>query len=139
MRHEAARLSIAAATTKLYFSLRALDRQREILQQTIRTQTALLALVRRQHEVGAVDALVVQNVTEQRDAAQAALPDVEDQRGKAESALAVMLGRAPQQIIGQAMERGKNIDELTIPIPTPPEIPPPCLNAGPTSPCMNRR
>ncbi|WP_265001239.1 TolC family protein, partial [Komagataeibacter saccharivorans] len=78
--HAAARLSIAAATVKLYFSLRALDRQREILQQTIETQTALLALVQRQHEVGAVDALVVQNVTEQRDAAQAALPDVEDQR-----------------------------------------------------------
>ncbi|MBV1824599.1 efflux transporter outer membrane subunit [Komagataeibacter oboediens] len=129
--HEAARLSIAAATTKLYFSLRALDRQREILQRTIETQTALLALVQRQHEVGAVDALVVQNVTEQRDAAQAALPDVEDQRGKAESALAVMLGRSPEQIIGQAMERGKNIDELTIPIPTPPEIPSTLLERRP--------
>ncbi|PYD48523.1 efflux transporter outer membrane subunit [Novacetimonas pomaceti] len=129
--HAAARLSIAAATAKLYFSLRALDSERDILQRTIQTQTELLALVQRQHEVGAVDALAVQNVTEQLDAAQAALPDVEDQRGKAESALAVMLGRAPQQIIEQAMERGKNIDELTIPIPTPPEIPSTLLERRP--------
>lgn len=129
--HEAARLSIAAATAKLYFSLRALDSERDIVRQTIQTQTDLLALVQRQHEVGAVDALTVQNVTEQLDAAQAALPDIEDQRGKAESALAVMLGRSPAQIIGQAMERGRDINELTVPIPTPPEIPSTLLERRP--------
>ncbi|GAB6966792.1 efflux transporter outer membrane subunit [Komagataeibacter kakiaceti JCM 25156] len=129
--HAAARLSIAAATAKLYFSLRALDSERDIVQRTIQTQTELLALVQRQHEVGAVDALAVQNVTEQLDAAQAALPDIEDQRGKAESALAVMLGRSPRQIIGQAMERGRDINELVVPIPTPPDIPSTLLERRP--------
>ncbi|GBQ24997.1 outer membrane protein [Acetobacter estunensis NRIC 0472] len=119
----AARIMVESATTRLYFSIRALDAEVAILQDEVNTQTQLLALVQKQYEVRAVDALTLNTVNQQLDTAQAALPAAQDQRGKAESALAVLIGRSPQDIIGQDLPRGRDILAITVPSPTPPQLP----------------
>ncbi|MFP2872789.1 efflux transporter outer membrane subunit [Acetobacter tropicalis] len=128
---DAARLSVAAAVAKLYFSLRALDRNVAILKDSVRTQDEILALVQHQYDVGAVDALLVQDATERRDAIHAALPDMEDQRNNAESALAVLVGRSPQDIVQAEMPRGRDLQELSVPEPTPSVLPSELLERRP--------
>lgn len=127
----AARLSVAAGVAQLYFTLRALDADVALLQQTVQTQDALLALVQRQYDVGAVDALTLQQVTEQRDAVHATLPDMEDRRDKTESALAVLVGQSPQDIVQNAVQRGQAIQALVVPDPTPSVLPSALLERRP--------
>lgn len=128
---DAARLSVAAAVAKLYFSLRALDRNVVILKESVQTQDALLALVQHQYDVGAVDAVLLQDATERRDTVHAALPDMEDQRNNAESALAVLVGRSPQEIVQADVPRGRDLQELTVPEPTPSVLPSELLERRP--------
>lgn len=128
---EAARLSVAAGVAKLYFSLRALDRNVAILKDSIRTQDEILALVQHQYDVGAVDALLLQDATERRDTVHAALPDMEDQRNNAESALSVLVGRSPQDLIQTGIARGQEIDNLKVPDPTPSVLPSELLECRP--------
>ncbi|NHN84228.1 efflux transporter outer membrane subunit [Acetobacter musti] len=120
---DAARLSVSAGTAKLYFSLRALDAEVAILEDAVRTQDELLALVQRQYDVGAVDALLFQAATERRDTAHAALPDARDQRDRAESALAVLAGHSPKDIAQNDISRGRDLYDLTIPEPAPSVMP----------------
>lgn len=128
---EAARLSVAAAVAKLYFSLRALDRNVAILKESVQTQDDILRLVQHQYDVGAVDALLLQDATERRDAVHAALPDMEDQRNNAESALAVLVGRSPQDIVQAGISRGRELQEISIPAPTPSVLPSELLERRP--------
>lgn len=128
---DAARLSVAAGVAKLYFSLRALDRNVAILKDSIRTQDEILALVQHQYDVGAVDALLLQDATERRDTVHAALPDMEDQRNNAESALSVLVGRSPQELIQTGIARGQEIDNLKVPDPTPSVLPSELLERRP--------
>lgn len=128
---DAARLSVAAGVAKLYFSLRALDDNVAILKDSVRTQDEILALVQHQYDVGAVDALLLQDATERRDAIHAALPDMEDQRNNAESALAVLVGRSPRDIVQTGVTRGKSLEDLTIPEPTPSVLPSELLERRP--------
>ncbi|EHH69632.1 outer membrane protein oprM [Gluconobacter morbifer G707] len=127
----AADLSIAAAGVKLYFSLRALDDDVVILKDSIQTQDELLAIVQHQYRVGAVDALTLQDVTERRDSVHAALPDLEDQRNRAESALAVLIGRSPRSIVQNTIPRGRDIRDITVPDPTPAVLPSELLERRP--------
>ncbi|MFT8491033.1 MAG: efflux transporter outer membrane subunit [Gluconobacter oxydans] len=116
---DAARLSVVAGVAKLYFSLRALDEDVALLKQTAQTQDDLLALVQRQYDVGATDALTLESVRERRDTVHELLPDMEDQRDRAESALAVLIGQSPQGIIQNELPRGRNIGDMTVPEATP--------------------
>ncbi|MCP1242939.1 efflux transporter outer membrane subunit [Acetobacter lambici] len=127
----AARLSVAAGVAQLYFSLRALEDNVALLEQSVQTQDALLALVQRQYDVGAVDAITLQQVTEQRDAVHATLPDIQDQRDRAQSALAVLVGQSPREIVQTALPHGPDIQDLNIPAPTSPLLPSSLLERRP--------
>lgn len=127
----AARLSVAAGVAQLYFSLQALQDNVAVLEQSVQTQDALLALVQRQYAVGAVDALTLQQVTEQRDTAHATLPDMLDQRDRAQSALAVLIGQSARDIVQTTTPRGPDIQGLNIPTPTPAALPSSLLERRP--------
>lgn len=127
----AARLSVAAGVAQLYFSLRALDDNVALLEQSVQTQDALLALVQRQYAVGAVDAITLQQVTEQRDAVHATLPDMQDQRDRAQSALVLLIGQSPRDLVQGTIERGPDIQSLSIPAPTPSVMPSALLERRP--------
>ncbi len=128
---DAARLSIVAGVAKLYFSLRALDQNVALLKQTVQTQDDLLALVQRQYDVGATDALTLENVRERRDTVHELLPDVEDQRDRAESALALLIGQSPQDIIQNEVPRGRPLGEMTLPEAAPSLLPSELLERRP--------
>lgn len=128
---DAARLSIVAGVAKLYFSLRALDQNVALLKQTVQTQDDLLALVQRQYDVGATDALTLENVRERRDTVHELLPDVEDQRDRAESALALLIGQSPQDIIQNEVPRGRPLGEMTVPEAAPSLLPSELLERRP--------
>lgn len=128
---DAARLSVAASVAKLYFSLRALDRNVAILKDNVRTQDEILALVQHQYAVGVVDALLLQDATERRDAAHAVLPEMEDQRNNAESALSVLVGRSPQDIVQADIGRGRELDALNVPNAVPSLLPSELLERRP--------
>ncbi|WP_228124443.1 efflux transporter outer membrane subunit [Gluconobacter vitians] len=128
---DAARLSVVAGVAKLYFSLRALDENVALLKETIQTQDDLLALVQRQYDVGATDALTLEGVRERRDAVHELLPDMEDQRDRAESALAVLIGQSPQDIVQSEVPRGRDIGEMNVPEPAPSLLPSELLERRP--------
>ena len=128
---DATRLSIAAATVQLYFNLLALDADVGIMKNWVQTQEKTHVLVKKQYEVKAASALNLHQSEAGFAAVKAELPVLEDQRDKAESALATLLGRSPRQIIKEKLERGQGLDALPPPPRAPNDLPSDLLEKRP--------
>ncbi len=90
-----ARLALAAETAADYFTLRALDNQRNLLADTIATYQRSLALVQNRRRGGVVTDLDVAQAATQLHSAEARLPVIELAREQLQNALALLCGQPP--------------------------------------------
>jgi multidrug efflux system outer membrane protein len=128
---DAARLSIASATAQLYFSILALDADIRITQDTIRSREESYGLIKKQYEHEAANELVLRQSEAEMEGTHAQLPKLLEQKDKAESALSVLLGRSPKDIIEGRIERGNDINALPVPPATPNNLPSSLLERRP--------
>jgi len=112
---DAARLSVASTTAQLYFTILALDADIKITQETIRSREESYRLIKKQFEHQAANELVLRQSEAEMEGTHAQLPKLLEQKEKAESALAVLLGRSPKDIMEASIPRGTAIDALPIP------------------------
>ena len=117
--HEALRLSIAAQTAQTYFALLAADMQLDTARRTLRSRRDAFAIYTSRYEQGDITELDWQRASAAVETARAQLHQSAIAVDNAESALAVLLGRSPREIIERAMDRGKSIRHL----PAPPMLP----------------
>jgi multidrug efflux system outer membrane protein len=120
---DAVRLALVAEVSRGYFNLRALDAQVAITRRTVSTRLDSLALQRERFEAGVASELELRQVEAEAAAAQALLPVLETQLARQETALAVLLGRSPREIVGSTPERGAAIEALTVPPAVPAGLP----------------
>ncbi len=120
---EAVRLALITDVGRGYFNLRALDAQVAVTRRTISTRLASTALQRMRFEAGVASEFDLRQVEAQAAQAQARLPTLENTLAQQETALSLLLGRSPRDIVGQPVDRGSAIDALTVPPAVPAGLP----------------
>jgi len=128
---DAVRLALIAEVSRGYFNLRSLDAQVAITRQTVATRLEGLSLQRKRFEAGAASELELHQVEADAAAAQALLPILENQLAQQETALSVLLGRSPREIVGISPDRGAAIEALTVPPVVPAGLPSDLLQRRP--------
>ncbi|KML46655.1 multidrug transporter [Burkholderia cepacia] len=103
-------LSLAASVAQGYLTLRGLDAQLAITQQTLDARAHALEIFRLRYAHGVISEMELSQAKDDYYATQAAIPPLRASITKTENALSVLLGRAPGLI-----SRGRPIDALTPP------------------------
>jgi len=93
-----ARLAIQVAVAESYINLRALDRQKIIVTETMEAYDRSADLTRNQYEAGIVSRADVIQAETQRQSLRTELYDLQARRAVEENALAALLGTAPVQL-----------------------------------------
>jgi outer membrane protein, multidrug efflux system len=128
---DAVRLTLVTDVARSYFSLRALDAQVEVTRRTISSRLASTALTRKRFEAGVAAEFELKQSEAEAAQAQALLPTIESQLAQQESALAVLIGRSPRDIVTKPVDRGAAIEALTAPPPVPSGLPSDVLERRP--------
>jgi len=110
-------LSLVSSVATSYVTLRQLDRQLEVSNETLESRAESLRLFEVKLKGGVVSELEVAQVRTEYEQAAAAIPPLERRIALTENALSVLLGRNPG-----AVRRGKDIDQLIQP-PVPEGVP----------------
>lgn len=118
-------LSVVTAVAASYIGLRALDRQLEISQQTLKNNADTLRIFELRHKGGVVSKLELAQAQSQYQQAAAAIPQIEQQIAAQENLIAVLQGKQPY-----AIPRGRPIAELALP-PIPAGLPSALLERRP--------
>ncbi len=90
--------TLVADVAQSYFQLLALDRAREVLEATLRNRQEQLDVYSARLKGGIGNQVEVSTGQAQLEGARAALADVRQQLGQSENALALLIGRAPEEI-----------------------------------------
>ena len=120
---EAVRLALITDVARGYFNLRALDAQVAVTERAIATRLASTALQRMRFEAGVASEYDLRQVEAQAAQAQARLPSLQNTQASQETALAVLLGRSPRDIVERPVDRGRAIEALSVPPAVPAGLP----------------
>lgn len=104
---DAVRLSLTAQVAQQYFALIAADAQETVARRTLKTRGESLEMIRKRLEVGAISEYDLRQVDAEEAVARVQLAATTQNRDRAESALAVLLGRSPRAVMEDAIERGQ--------------------------------
>ncbi len=115
--------TLYANVAQNYFALRALDAQQVLAEQTLATRMENLRLQKRRLEGGVVGELDVRQAESEAASVQATLQLTRQSRANAESALAVLLGRKPGDVLRPVVARGNAVGALVATVAIPAELP----------------
>ena len=104
------RLAVISETASAYFDLLALDRQREVTDDTYTTRLEAVRLQGLRFDAGTISELDLAQAQAELAAAEATVPAIERAQRRTENRLAVLLGR-----IGGTIERGAELDAVVAP------------------------
>jgi len=128
---DAVRLGITSAVAQLYFNILSLDADTAHLRQLIKLQEETFGLTNELYSVSAVDARALHQAEAKLADVKGKLPELLDQKSRAESAMATLLGRSPTQIVNVDIARNKKIEDLVLPSIVPPDVPSEILERRP--------
>jgi outer membrane protein, multidrug efflux system len=112
--------ALVAGVASAYFTLQALDEQREITNRTIATRQKFVDLTSAQHDRGTVSELDVATAQGQLAIAKANLPELQRQIGLTEDQLSVLLGHNPDQVLRTPLETSELVAaDAATPAPVP--------------------
>ncbi len=116
---QALRLSIASQTAHAYFSLLALDAQLEVSRRTLASREEALNIYKDRYEQGLINELDYLRSSIEVDTVRTNLYTLEYQIDNAETALQILMGQSPREIIEAEIERSAKLIDL----PTLPQLP----------------
>lgn len=118
------RLTLTAQVAQQYFALIAADAQVATAQRTLESREETLKLFRKRLEVGAISEYDLRQTEAEAAVARSQLAALTQSRERAESALALLLGRSPRQVMGGSIARGTPapLTEMTIPAGLPSDL-----------------
>ncbi len=123
--------TLYANVAQSYFALRALDTQASLAERTLATRQDNLRLQKRRFDSGVVGELDLRQAEAEAASVQATLQQVRQSRRSAESALAVLLGRQPADIVRPVLARGLDLSALYAAQTVPANLPSDLLTARP--------
>jgi len=104
--------TLYANVAQSYFALRALDTQATLAERTLATRQENLRLQKRRFDAGVVGELDLRQAESEAASVLATLQQVRQSRSSAESALAVLVGRQPADIVRPVLARGADLSAL---------------------------
>ena len=118
--------SLYANVAQSYFALRAIDAQQVLAEQTLVTRQENLRLQTRRFSAGVIGEIDLRQAESEALSLQASLQQTRQNRSNAESALVLLLGRKPADILHPVLARGTDIGTLyaqqTIPANLPSDV-----------------
>lgn len=116
--HQAVKTELVSNIASLYYQLLALDEQRQITLQTIKTRETSLETTRALKEAGNVTEVGVQQTQAQLFRAQGVLVDIENNIRLLENALSILLGDAPRNLERGDLDDQQIVTELNVGVPS---------------------
>jgi multidrug efflux system outer membrane protein len=117
------RLALAAQVTKSYFALRSLDEQVDLTRKTVQLREEALALQRKRLQGGVISEFELRQLEAETAVVRAQLPPLEREREREEAALALLLGRNPQQVFETKIVLRQAFEERPGPAVVPSGLP----------------
>lgn len=128
---DAVRLAVASDIATGYFNLLAFDAQVDITLQTIESRKNSVAYQKSQFDVGVIDSLTFRQAEAELAVAEAALPVLQQARTEQMNALAILLGRSPEDMLNKPLTRAGSIAALPVPPAMPSDAPSTLLERRP--------
>lgn len=125
------RQTLWANVAQAYFSLRALDAQAELAQQTLTTRESNLRLQGQRFKAGSIGELDLRQAEAEAAGVQANLLQLQLAQANTESALSLLLGRSPAAIAKPTVARGATVAALAGQAAVPSALPSDVLNQRP--------
>jgi len=117
------RLSLTAQVAQQYFALVSLDAQKAAIRRVLEGRQERLALNRKQLEVGVISEYDLHQVVADEAAAQSQLALIVQARDKQETALTLLLGRSPRDVMGSNLHHGSpSLPAASVPDGLPAEL-----------------
>ncbi|MES1939538.1 NodT family RND efflux system outer membrane lipoprotein [Salinisphaera sp. T5B8] len=117
------RLGVVSDVVTNYMSLRAVERQIRVTKETIATRERGLELDQQRYKYGAIDKLTLLQTRSLLETARSQLPPLEQQASELRSALAILTGRSPAEILAGAEIDDGSFEDLHLPDDLPVVIP----------------
>jgi len=128
---DAVRLWLTADVARLYFNLRTLEVQTRIAREQLASYDRTLELYRKRHAAGYTQELDLRRIEADRLATEALVYQRENAQSQAGTALALLLGRSPREVVLGFSEEGKSLEELDVSLRLPENIPSDLLGRRP--------
>jgi multidrug efflux system outer membrane protein len=116
-------LTVTAEVAKTYFQLRALDAKRAIAQKTLKTRQETCAVFRSRFINGYCTELDYLRVQAEMSSVRATVLNLESAQAKVETALSILIGTSPKDMISRRTAKDQAIEKLRIPSRVPSGIP----------------
>lgn len=111
---ETIRLSITAAVSESYFSLLMLEKNLKDINTLQRSKEESFKLRKKQYEVGAIEELLFTRIEADLHGTQAQLEQFTRSRDAAATALAVLVGKSPKEIVENVIDSSAELPDITI-------------------------
>jgi len=128
---EAVRLNLVTDVVTTYFNLRSAEQQLAITRETLGTREETLALERIRHERGASDPLSIRQARAELESTRARLPEQEQQRHELRSALAMLVGYSPKEMLAELDFGDGELTDIELPDNVPGVLPSELLQRRP--------
>lgn len=112
-------LSLTSQVATAYFTLRMLDAQLDITQQTLATRQESVRIYTSRYEAGVIAEVDLRRVEADMYTVAAQAKELELQIAQAETTLAVLIGQSPREMMESSRPRGGSLRD----IPVPPQVP----------------
>ncbi|WP_170285903.1 efflux transporter outer membrane subunit [Propionivibrio limicola] len=121
---ESVRLSLTAQVAQQYFTLIAADGQVAIAKRTLASRSETLALFTKRFAAGTLSEYALHQQVAEHAATRSQLATLQQAHDRAESALTILLGRSPREVMERTIERGKPaaVADLIVPAGLPSEL-----------------
>lgn len=114
---EALRLSLIAQVCEQYFALVAIDARQAVVQRTLESRQENVRLFRKRLTAGVIPSYVLYQAEAEEAAVQAQRAQLQESRELQESALTMLLGRSPREVLESAVARGVPAEVLDVTVP----------------------
>ena len=121
---ESVRLSLTAQVAQQYFAVLATDAQLAVARRMLATRDETLDLFNRRYNAGSLSEYALHQAVAEQAATRSQVAALQQTLERNESALAVLLGRSPRQVMESAVERGAPppVKDLVIPAGLPSDL-----------------
>lgn len=130
---EAVRLSVITDVVTTYFELRAAERQLRIAERTVDSRERSLEIERARYEGGETSRLTLRQAEAELETTRARIPPIRERINRLESALTVLIGGSPREIINarRGSTEGTPLEEIRLPEGRPDHLPSELLERRP--------
>ncbi len=110
---DAVKLTLTATVAQVYFQYMSFDSQLEIAKDTLKSREDSFEVYSKRFDKGVINELDLRRVESEMESVRAQVYIVEQSLKSAETALSVLVGRSPKNIIEGSLDKGNKINDLT--------------------------